>query len=487
MKTFQTPGMAVAIVSDGETRYSRGAGIRETGSDTPVDDATLFQIASLTKAFTTAAIAILVDEGKVDWDHPVIDYLPDFRMYDPWVTREFTVRDLLTHRSGLPKGAGDLLMVPETNTTPGEVVRAMRHLKPSTSFRSEFAYDNLLYIVAGQLIARVSGMPYPEFVEQRLLQPLGMTDCHVTLARVPEGAPVATPHLVVDGEWQTTLSLESDLVAPTGGVNCSARGMALWMDFLLDKGINRDGERLISEAQVAELFAPVTITASRDYVVEHAGSFLTAYSLGWSVSTFYGQPIYAHGGGLWGMTSYIALLPGRDLGVFVSNNSMTGAPIAVVNAILDRYLGSPPSGEDKDWIAIVDGAARARQAEAGSSVAEARSQRDRDSRPRLPLEDYTGTYRDPWYGDIRISLTDDGELWFDSARSKTLKGPLEHFQYDTFIARWVDRGLNADAYVSFELGPEGGIEGIRMKAVSPATDFSFDFHDLDLRRVTTAE
>ena len=183
MDAFEIPGMAVSIVYDGEVYYSKGHGLVEVSKSTRVDDKTLFQIASVSKAFTAAALAILVDDGKLDWEDPVIDYLPEFRMYDPWVTREFTIRDLLTHRSGLPLGAGDLLMFPEAESSREEIIRAMRFLKPSTSFRSEFAYDNLLYIIAGEVVGSASGMPFEEFLEERLLFPLGMTDCAATLGR----------------------------------------------------------------------------------------------------------------------------------------------------------------------------------------------------------------------------------------------------------------------------------------------------------------
>ena len=483
MDEFDVPGMTVSVVYDGKLYYAGGKGITEIGKKMQVDDETLFQIASVSKAFTAAALAVLVDEGKLGWDDPVIDYLPEFRMHDPWVTREFSIRDLLTHRSGLPIGAGDLLLFPQTNTRRDEVVRAMRHLKPSTSFRSGFAYDNLLYIVAGEVVARVSGMSYEEFLETRLLRPIGMRDCSATLERAARRAVKATPHVLVDGELQTTLSLESPLSAAAGGVNCSARGMAAWMTFILNKGVNEKGEQIISAAQMDELFKPVTITSTRPYFAEHAGTFLSTYALGWGVSTFYGQPMYAHSGGLWGMTSYLAVLPNQKLAIFVSNNQMSAAPLAVTNDLLDQFLVgvSPQSGQD--WIAIISEIAGGRKQAAAETVAEAQAARAADSKPSLPLEAYAGTYRDVWYGNIEISIGKDGRLWFESARSKPLSGPLEHFQYDTFIARWSARELNADAYVSFYLDPEGQVERIRMKAVSPATDFSFDFHDLDLVRV----
>lgn len=481
MDEFSVPGMTVSVVYGDDVFYARGKGIVETGKPEKVDAATLFQIASLTKAFTTAALAVLVDDGKIDWDAPVIDYLPEFRMYDAWVTREFTVRDLLTHRSGLSPGAGDLLII-DGKSTPDDVVRAMRHLKPSSSFRSQFDYDNLLYIVAGQLIAEISGSSFPEFLEERVLQPLGMGNCSATLSRADKNAVKATPHLLIDGKLQTTLSLESDLTSPTGGVNCSANDMARWMLFLLNDGLNEEGKQIISKAQMQQLFNPISVTSSRSYLVEHAGSFLTAYALGWNVSTFYGQPLYAHSGGLWGMTSYIAILPEQNLAVFASNNLLSGAPLAVVNGIVDRFLTDSTDQTSKDWTAIIKEVVSQKSGEAEAIVNKAMAERDKNSTPSLALAAYTGTYRDPWYGDIRIVLK-DGQLWFESQRSETFHGRLEHFQYNTFIARWEATHLNADAYVSFSLGAQGNVEGIKMKAVSPATDFSFDFHDLDLKRV----
>lgn len=482
MQEFQVPGMVVSVVYDGKVFYSAGHGLLEVGRKKAVTDQTLFQIASVSKAFTAATLALLADEGKLGWDDPVIDYLPEFRMQDPWVTREFTVRDLLTHRSGLPLGAGDLLLFPEGKTTRDEIIRTMRFLTPNSSFRSKFAYDNLLYIVAGEVVARVAGSSFEEFLEQRLLFPLGMRDCSATLARARRNAVKATPHVLVDGNFEITASLETSIASAAGGINCSARSMAKWMLFVLNKGLTEDGEQLISTAQFDQLLSPVTLLPGSGYVAENTGSFLNAYALGWGVSTFYGQPLFSHSGGLWGMTTFINVLPEQGLGVFVSNNLLSPAPRAVANDIIDQFLADVTPDAGKDWIAIVSEAMNTRWSDAATVVAEAETSRAADSEPSLPLDAYVGTYRDPWYGDISISKNDDGLLWFRSARSEHLAGPLEHYQYDTFIARWTTRNLNADAYVSFTLGPDGAVERIRMKAVSPATDFSFDFHDLDLVR-----
>jgi len=483
MKEFDVPGMAVSVVQDGKLVYAKGHGVVEVGSKQRVDDRTLFQIGSVSKAFTAAALAILVDDGKLDWDGRVIDYLPEFRMEDPWVTREFTVRDLLTHRSGLPLGAGDLLLFPDGNATVADIIHALRYLKPATSFRSRFAYDNLMYIVAGEVVARVAGTPLEDFVEQRVLAPLGMDDCVTSANRAPADAVVATPHILVDGELVTTTSRVPETAAAAGGITCSARSMAKWMTFVLDGGATADGKQLISEAQFAQLVDPVTLLPVAPYLEEHAGSSMNAYALGWGISTFYGQPIWSHGGGVWGMTTFIAILPEQHLAVFASGNQMSVAPHAVVYDILDRFLRGSTPAAGQDWISIIADTIHERRSKADEAVAAARDARNADSTPSLPLADYVGTYRDDWYGEIHISLADDGRLWFESDRNPTLEGPLEHFQYDTFIVRWTDRRLHADAYITFSLDAAGKAERVRMKAVSPATDFSFDFRDLDLRRV----
>lgn len=481
LATFEVPGMAVAVVHADQV-LAAGSGTADLATGEPVDEHTRYQIGSVSKAFTAAALALLADGGRLDWDDPVIDHLPEFRMRDPWVTREFTVVDLLTHRSGLPLGAGDLLLFPEGKTNTAEVIRALRHLQPTSSFRSEYAYDNLLYVVAGELIARVSGQAFPAFLEEHLLQPLGMTDCAASLDRLPGEGRLAIPHVLVDGERQPTGSRLTPLVAPAGGIVCSARSMARWMSFVLAEGVTADGRRLISEAQFDRLTRPVTLLDVPSYLAEHAGASLAAYALGWNVSTFHGEPLLSHGGGVWGMTTFLAILPRRQVAVFATGNLLSAAPRAVVNDILEQALDLPEAARN-DWIAIIDALTRERGAAARDAVEEAFAARDADSGPSLPLSGYAGSYRDPWYGDVSLTVGGDGRLHFASPRNPPLTGPLEHFQHDTFVVRWTDRQLMADAYVTFTLAPDGRIERMRMQAVSPATDFSFDFHDLDFRPV----
>jgi CubicO group peptidase (beta-lactamase class C family) len=478
MEAFQTPGIAIGVVKDGELIYAKGHGLRDIGRPDLVDADTIFQIASLTKAFTAAALGILVDEGKLDWDDPVIDYLPEFRMYDPWVTREFTIRDLLTHRSGLGLGAGDLLFWPDAKSTRLEVIKAMRYLKPETSFRTAYAYDNLLYVIAGEVVATISGVAWEDFVEARIMQPLGMTECRSVPDRV-EGEPNrATPHMVVNGELESTFFSGGGATSAAGGINCNVSGLAKWAAMHLAGGVLPDGERLLSEETQAELWKPVTLRPVSAAAREHSHTHFSAYSLGWGLSDFFGYLHVGHSGGLQGMTTWIGILPEKEVAVIALGNQWSDAPATVVLGVLNAYISETP----EDWVAVVAKVGAEEADEAKKEVEEAFANRDAESTPSLPIESYVGTYRDSWYGDVFVERSEQGlELRF--SRSDRLKGPLEHFQYDTFVARWPDRSLLADAYVTFILGAAGGVEAIRMKAVSPDTDFSFDFHHLDLLRV----
>jgi len=471
-----TPGEIDALAA--RAMETKGHGVLENGRPEPVDPDTIFQIASLTKAFTAASLGILVDEGKLDWDDPVIDYLPDFRMYDPWVTREFTIRDLLTHRSGLGLGAGDLLFWPKATSTREEIIKAMRHLKPETSFRTAYAYDNLLYVIAGEVLHAVSGVAWEDFVETRIMQPLGMTDCRSLPDRVEGWKNRATPHMVVDGELETTFFSGGGATAAAGAINCNVSGLAKWAAMHLAGGALPDGGRLLSEETHDELWKPVTLIPVNEQAREHGRTHFAAYALGWSLRDFHGYFHVSHGGGLQGMTTHIAMLPEKDVAVIALTNQWTRAPYAVTAEVLNAYA----SEAREDWVEIFASGSAEQADKAKKVVEKAFADRNADSTPTLPLSSYVGTYRDPWYGDVYVEGGETG-LVMRFSRSDLLSGPLEHFQYDTFVARWHDRSLYGDAYATFTLGADGEVEAIRMKMVSPATDFSFDYHHLDLRRV----
>lgn len=481
MRTFTVPGVSLAVVKDGRMVYAKGYGVRKLGDAATVDTKTLFGIASNTKIFTATALALLVEEGKIEWDAPVIRYVPWFAMYDPFVTRELTVRDLLVHRSGLGLGAGDLLWWPPSTYDRKEIARRLRFIKPATSFRSAYAYDNVLYTVAGEVIEAVSGMPWEDFVSTRILKKIGMAASNVRHSDAAAGGNIAATHASIEGVVRRIAPFSSDNTNPAGGINSNADEMAKWLIVQLDSGRMADGTRLFAPSTTRQLWGVVTPLPSVTPPPQLAplASGLAGYALGMGVREFRGEKLLTHTGGLPGYVSRVAMIPGRRLGVVVlTNQESTYAFDAIVHHILDAYLGAAPF----DWLAASKWSADEDAKEVAESERQTALSRDTASRPSLPLAKYTGAYADAWYGAVGIAL-ENGKLVLRFSHSPSLVGDLEHFQYNSFIARWRDRELRADAFVTFDLNPNGTIERVRMQAVSPATDFSFDFQDLELRPV----
>jgi CubicO group peptidase (beta-lactamase class C family) len=484
MQTFDVPGIALAIVKDDAVVVAKGYGVRKLGEPAPVDKETLFGIASNTKAFTATALGLLVEEGKIEWDAPVVTYLSGFAMYDPFVTRELTVRDLLVHRSGLGLGAGDLLWWPASTYDRKEIARRLRYIRPVTSFRSAYAYDNVLYLVAGEVIEAVSGKTWEDFVTERLLKRVGMTGSDVHLSAATGKGNIAVPHARVDGRVRPVSPFDSDNTNPAGGINSSAEDMAKWLRVQLSGGTLPDGSRLFSTQTARQLTTMVTPIPVADPPAElpQLQSNFNGYALGFGVRDYRGRKLLAHTGGLPGYFSRVLMAPDAHVGITVLTNQESGeAHDAIAFRVLDHYLGVTPF----DWIDAFRRtrdrlAARFRDAEAGATAA-----RSGNSKPSLPLSRYAGTYRDAWYGDVTISEA-AGKLAIRFSRTPSLDGELEHWQHDTFVARWRDRELRADAYVTFALNPDGTIDQIKMAPFSPETDFSFDFQDLLLKPAAAA-
>ncbi len=480
LRTFEVPGAAVSIVKDGKVVLARGYGVRKLGESTPVDERTRFGIASNTKAFTATALGLLVEEKKLEWDGRVIDYLPWFRMWDPWVTREITVRDLLVHRSGLGLGQGDLLYWPESDVTREEIVRAVRHLEPATSFRSAYAYDNILYHVAALVIEEVSGQTWEDFVRSRIIKPLGMADTRVTRASTLEEGNVAATHARVEGVVRLVTPLAATATNAAGGINSTAADMAKWMIVQLDSGRVVGGDRIFSPHIARELWRGVTPMpiAPRSGPLAAVLPEFQSYALGFVVRDYRGHKLVTHTGGLPGYVSRVAMIPDLKLGVTVLTNQEVGAAFEAITArVLDHYLGTEPT----DWIEVWDGVIARRDSIRAERDRSTAADRNTESRPSRELSAYAGTYTDAWYGDVVVREGNDG-LEIQFGRTESLLGDLEHWQYDTFLVRWRERELRADAFITFELGTDGAVEAARMKAASPSVDFSYDFHHLDLRR-----
>ena len=479
LEAMRTPGVAIAVVKDGRMVFAKGYGVRAVGDTGRVDAHTLFQIASNTKAFTTAALAILADAGKLSWDDPVTKFLPGFQLYDPYVTREFTVRDLVTHRSGLGLGAGDLLWF-HSDYSRGEIAYRIRFAKPASSFRSAYAYDNVLYIVAGEIVPAIGGMSWDDFVTKRILTPLGMSETGTTIAYFTAAPNRAAPHAVERGTLQIVPIDSVDNTAPAGGIVSNVTDLAKWVICRLDSG-RYAGGRLFSERQAREMWSGQTILpiADPDPPLAALRPNFSEYGLGWRLRDYGGRKIVSHTGGLAGMSSQITLVPAEKLGIVVLTNAEADLMAALSYRLLDDFLTAPKARTD--WVSAFAQAAEFDRAQADSILRATRAGRDSLSHPSLPLERYAGRYRDALYGDATVAL-ESGRLVLRFSHSPAFVGDLEHWQHDTFIARWRTPHIE-DAYATFSLNPDGSIDRFRMAAVSPLADFSFDYQDLEFRPV----
>jgi CubicO group peptidase (beta-lactamase class C family) len=477
------PGMAIAIVENDRVTFARGFGVRALGGSERVDADTIFPTGSTGKAFTVADLAILVDEGRIGWDDRVTDRLPGFEMYDPWVTREITIRDLLVHRSGLGLGEGDLMFVPRSNLTRAEAVRRLRYLKPPTSFRYGFAYDNVLYMVAGQLIEAVSGESWEKFTAEHVLKPAGML--HSTSDEPERFANPnrAYPHARMDGGLrgagtQERLDEREELgraAAPAGGLTVSANDMARWLLIQLEGGeLPGHSGRLFSEGAHRQMWQPMVLQPVPELPepLKPTQPMFNTYALGWDVTDYGGTRIVWHGGAVLGFLTAVVLIPDKHVGFSIEINSEDGEIIrGLMYELLDHYLGRPRI----DWLARYRAEKQRRITEALAALKTAAA-KPAAVGPSLPLAGYAGTYADPWYGNIEIAVG-DGKLGIDFKSTPRMSGTLEHYQYDTFVARLDDQSIEPP-YVTFSLDAQEHIDRITMKPVSPIADFSYDYQDL---------
>ncbi|HEV2446360.1 MAG TPA: serine hydrolase, partial [Candidatus Sulfopaludibacter sp.] len=401
---FEVPGIAVAVVKDGKVVLAKGYGVRRVGSPEPVTAHSLFRIASNTKAFTAAALAILADEGRIHWDDRVVKLMPSFQMYDPYVTREMTVTDLLVHRSGLGLGEGDLMFFPPSDLTREQIIQRLRFLKPAASFRSQYAYDNLLYLVAGQLIPAVTGTSWDDFVAARIFKPLGMTSTFTNTQALESASDVAIPHSRLGGRLEALPHENVDNNAPAGSVVSCVADLATWMMLQLGRG-EYGGVRLFSAAQSREMWSPKTILPIESLPAGAAPALAAIqpifrlYGPGWFLRDYRGKKMVYHTGVLAGYVSRTTLIPDLNLGIVVlTNGEEEGAHAAITQSILDQYFGMP----ETDWAAAYHDLARREAAVAEAQVRKSGAARKANTRPSLPLASYAGRYRDKWYGDVAI-------------------------------------------------------------------------------------
>lgn len=484
MSKFNVAGVSVAIVKDGKIVHEKGYGVKSVVTNSPVNEHTNFAIASNSKAYTTTALAILVEEGKLSWTDKVKDYIPEFKMYNPYVTENFNIQDLLTHRSGLGLGIGDLMFFPDgSDFTIDDLLSSFQHFKPTSAFRTKWDYDNLLYIVAGEVIARISGMTWEDFITKRILEPLQMDNTYPSLDRIKDISNLATPHDANTGKLKALPNYKEMINGSAGGIYSNVNDVCNWMLMHLNHG--KYGDSLKNE-----LF---TVESQREmwkiHTVQEAdqnpryNSHFRGYGLGWGLTDVLGNMSVSHTGGLPGMLSKTIMIPDLNLGVVVlTNTSDDGAALfsILTNSIVDSYLGL----EDFGWTDKYAAYFERRKAEGDKVTQKVWETVDAANDSHINFEDYIGIYKDNWFGKVEVLMKDD-QLWFKSYRSPKLNGAMYFYNANTFAIKWEYQDMNADAFAMFSLDEHGKGDRIKMKGISPNIDFSFDFHDLDLYRIKT--
>lgn len=485
LQKFNVAGAAVAVVKDGAIIHAQGYGVKSIETQEKVDKHTNFAIASNSKAFTTAALSILVDEGKLSWQDKVVDHIPEFKLYNDYVTANFNIVDLLTHRSGLGLGAGDLMVFPDgSDFTIHDVLTCFQYFEPASAFRTKYDYDNHLYKVAGEVIKRVSGMSWEEFVKVRILEPLGMDNSYTSLNQITDRSNVATPHSTETGVLKTISHYQRDpekINGASGAIFSNVDDLCKWILLQLNHGKYGENleKQLFSETNHQKMWTiQTTIEAHAD---PRYNSHFAGYGLGWHLTDVNGNMMVSHTGGLPGMLSRTVLIPDLDLGIVVLTNTSEGGSwlyLSVTKTIMDSYLGL----DDYGWTDKYYQQSQERQNQADSVTAQVWATVKSVKDDHINVENYLGVYEDNWFGKVEVFMNGN-QLWFKSYRSPKLNGPMNYYKANAFAIKWEYQDMNADAFAIFGLDEEGKAQRISMKGISPNIDFSFDFQDLDLRRV----
>lgn len=473
MATHGGPGMAIAVVKDDKVVLAKGYGTRELGKDAPVNENTVFAIASNSKAFTTAALAILVDEKKLAWDDKVSKYIPTFQMYDPWVTSELTIRDLVTHRVGLDTFSGDLLWY-ETTYSADQMLDRVKYLKPVSSFRTRYGYQNLMFVAAGRVVEKVSGKPWCSFVRERILGPLGMNRTTCSIKDLTDNA--AFPHNESGGTLRVLPRGNVDGADSAAALNSSVADLSKWVRTQLGKG-KFEGKQIFSEAQAWQMHQPylaqqISEPAWKNNPTRH----FTGVAMGWFVYDYHGRKIINHSGGLDGMLSYTVLIPEENAGFVVLTNSESPAFIVMMNKIRDVLVNAPK----RDWNTEAAANIKAGKTAAEEEAKKVDATRNANTRPTLSLGSYAGKYSDKMYGDITVT-EENGKLVIRFLPSPNFVADLEHWHYDTWVIKWrpsvsynFPRG-----FVTFGIDKNGKTD--ELKIDQPNNDFWF--YELAPRRV----
>jgi len=442
---WNIPGMAVAVVHNDEIIHLRGYGSLKLGETAAVNADTLFGVASTTKAMTAAILATLVDEGKLSWDDRVIDHLPWFKLADPWVTREVRVRDLLTHQVGVGRMTGNRLRFMPT-ADRRTVIEQMACHEPEAPFRSRYVYSNVMYSVAGEVAAAITGQSWESLMHERLFAPLNMTRSNTSITEFSDDDHnIAWPHQFIDGEQVVIQRRNFDNVGPSASVNTSVRDMAQWIRLQLGEPGEYEGERLLSSEVMSEMHSPQVATGRSD-----RESTVNAYGLGWSLGNYQGYAMSSHGGATDGFNTSLTLIPELDLGIVIVTNTFNTYRVAVERTIIDRIAGLP----ERDWHAEILERYQERFDAVQAERDAIHAARISDTQPSFTMQAMTGVYTDPHYGDVEVFINDDGELALHFWNDGTTLLDLEHWHHDTWRAAYRNKAQR-EKFVWFSSDGEG--------------------------------
>lgn len=483
MDLMTQAGVAVAVIEDGKLVLSKGYGIQSVSSKKKVNADTRFMIASNTKAFTTTALGMLVDQGKISWKDKVVDVIPEFKMYDPYVTANFMIEDLVTHRSGLGLGAGDLMFIPDgSDFTIDDVITSFQHQEPTSPFRTKYDYDNLLYMVAGEVIHRVSGVAWDDYVQDSIMAPLGMNNSAALVQNLSSDKNIAQPHKVDGNELieLPTYKKPDGGIGAAGGIYSSVNDLSKWVMMHLNEGIYDGDKRLVSKSTHDYLWTAHTNISYSAKPSEPYRNHYRAYGLGFFLFDNNGYTIVQHSGGMPGMLSMVTMIPEKNAAVIILTNSAPGGYsfVSLTRQIKDKLIGV----DGIDWIGRIHYFLEQNQSHADSVVNAVWEQVNSNANKKIEISAYEGVYRDDWFGDVVVELKGK-ELWMRSVRSPKLTGKMYYYGANTFAVKWNYSDMDCDAFAIFSLDENGLAQGLKMKGISPDIDFSFDFHDLDLYRV----
>lgn len=471
-QAYDVPGLAVGIVKDGALIFAEGYGVKDITTNEPVNSKTMFPIASNTKAFTASALAILVDEGKISWNDKVVDYLPYFKLYDPYVTENMTIRDLLSHRSGLATFSGDLIWY-GSNYSREEIIRRARYLKPTYGFREHFGYSNIMYIAAGEIIPVVTGKSWDGFIKEKFFKPLGMERSVTSTSDLQHYENIATPHTTFKDKTITIDYLNWDNVAPAGAIISDVEDVSQWLILNLNRGIYHN-DTIFSPARSKEMWSQETTLGISGFAAHHwPSTFFKSYGLGWSLSNYLGHKVVGHSGGYDGMISYTCMVPDENLGFVILTNKNSGLYYPLVYKTLDVFLG----GEEKDWTAFLLDLAEQRKSFDKDAEAKRLENKKSNTTPSLEPEAYTGTYGGDVYGDATVEII-DGTLVVQFVPSPMFRGELSHWHYDTFEITFTALPSLPPGTCTFILNADGEVDEMVIDVPNP----DFDFTELEFKK-----